>query len=283
MQSEIIPIKNVIPESKIIVFSPHFDDFLFMLGGYVTELKSSHLLESKSFHLNILFSRSNYLARTGDQNSDNSLDRLKLATGKRLMEDQKCNEALLGRFNYRYELSDENECMTRGKGFAKDAMEFPHGMYEDFNQEDEDIFERMKNRIRYWSSFTDTALIFPMAFREHIDHFIVREAALAVAKEKGDQAGAAFYFQEDKPYSGLATTVEMDRANKFISDNQLEVRTYEYNPQTLIEYAFGFYISQVEDIYKTGILDRSAFLQQSMNAERPCDRIYLLNKRIARK
>ena len=276
MKSGITPINELIPESNLVIFSPHFDDFLFMLGGYVNELQKSSLLATKNFHILLIFSRSNYLAGTGNNNFDNSLDRIKLATGKRLLEDVECNDALLGKFNYRYELLGENECFTRGKSFADSEMEFPHGMYADFDEQDQKIFERMKQRIRYWSLLKDTALIFPMAFKEHIDHFIVREAAIEVAKKSGAERNAAFYFQEDKPYGGIATAVEHERIASFIKENKLQPRTYTYDPEKVIDYAFKYYISQVEEVYKTGIRERAGFLQKSMHSDHPCDKIYLL-------
>src|SRR4051812_29780930 len=145
------PIKELIPELNIIVFSPHYDDFLFMLGGYVMELQKQALLKTKNFHILILFSRSNYLAGTGSNNFDTSLDRLKLPTGKRVVEDMECIDALVGKFNYLSELLDEPECFVRGKSYADSQMECPPGMYNDFNDQDCQIFKRMKNRIRYWS------------------------------------------------------------------------------------------------------------------------------------
>jgi len=36
-------------------------------------------------------------------------------------------------------------------------------------------------------------------------------------------------------------------------------------------------LSQVEDVYKTGIRNRGIFLQESANADGPCDRVYLYN------
>jgi hypothetical protein len=268
------PIKEVIPESNIIVFSPHYDDFLFMLGGYVMELQKQGLLETKNFHVLLIFSRSNYLAGTGNNNFDTSLDRLKLATGKRVLEDMECTDELVGAFNYRYELLGERECFLRGKSYANSEMEFPHGMYDDFNDLDREIFERMKARIRHWAQQHDTALIFPTAFKEHIDHFIVREAAIEVAKEDSSEHKAAFYFQEDKPYGGIATPEEKDRVASFVAKNNLQTKTYQYDPETMIDKAFTYYISQVEEVYKTGIRNRAAFLQQEIKSEVACDRIY---------
>lgn len=268
------PLSELIPESNIIVFSPHFDDFLFMFGGYINELQKQSLLETKNFHILLIFSRSNYLAGTGNNNFDNSLDRIKLATGKRLLEDTECINALLGKFNYKYELLGEDECFVRGKNFADSEMEFPHGMYEDFNEHDWQIFERMKQRILYCSQLKDTALIFPMAFKEHIDHFIVREAAITIAKDPAIEKNATFYFQEDKPYGGIATAEEHDRIANFIKENNLHPKTYICDPEKVIDLAFEHYVSQVEEVYKTGIRQRAKFLQDSMHSDFPCDRIY---------
>ena len=274
--SNLYSINDIIPEKNIVVFSPHFDDVLFMLGGYINELKKEKLLDTKIFHIIIIFSRSNYLAGTGKGNFDNSLDRIKFATGKRLLEDQDCNDELLGRFNYTYELLGEDECFTRGKSFADSEMEFPHGMFEDFNENDTAIFNRMKERITDWSDKEDTALIFPMAFKEHIDHFITREAAIAVAKETNRMRKAAFYFQEDKPYGGISDATELNRIRTFLKENTLEARTYACDPQQVIDLAFKHYISQVEEVYKTGIRERSRVLRDEMKTEKPCDRIYFL-------
>jgi hypothetical protein len=274
--NQLYSINKVIPENNIVIFSPHFDDVLFMLGGYINELKNERLLHTKTFHIIIIFSRSNYLAGTGNGNFDNSPDRIKLATGKRLLEDQDCNDELLGRFNYTYELLGENECFTRGKSFADSEMEFPHGMFADFDENDTAIFDRMKKRIAQWSLKVNTALVFPIAFKEHIDHFITREAAMAVARETGERRKASFYFQEDKPYGGISDETELERINAFINKNTLEARTYTCDPHKVIDLAFKHYISQVEEIYKTGIRERSRVLKDEMKTENPCDRIYFL-------
>ena len=278
MNNSLTPISELIPESNIIVFSPHFDDLLFMLGGYIVELKKASLLATKRFHIVLIFSRSNYLAGSGNDNFDNNLDRIKLATGKRLLEDMECTDELLGKFNYTYELLGEDECFVRGKNFADSEMEFPHGMYDDFDEQDTGILERMKQRIHRCSQLKDTALIFPTAFKEHIDHFIVREAAIEVAKESTNKTHATFYFQEDKPYGGIATTMEHERIKNFINENKLQPKTYACDPGKIIELAFKHYISQVEEVYKTGIKERANLLQTEMLADSPCDRIYVYKK-----
>jgi hypothetical protein len=270
---KITPIEDVIPESNILIFSPHFDDVLFMLGGYIIALKGAGLLHTKKFHIHILFSRSNYLARTGAGNADVSLERVKLATGKRLLEDQNCLDELFGPFNYRYELGGEKECFARGKVLLEGEMEFPHGMYEDFDDRDRKIFSRMQEKIKYWSTREDTALVFPVAFKEHIDHFIVREAAMLVARS-GKRA--TFYFQEDKPYGGIATAAEKDRIHDFVFRNELHAKAYHCDPELIIAYAFKHYVSQVEDVYKTGIRNRAVFLQNRLGSSHPVDQIYVL-------
>lgn len=274
---QIYSIQQVIPEKNIVVFSPHFDDVLFMLGEYILELKKADLLETKHFHFNLLFSRSNYQAGSVAANFDTSLERIKLATGNRIIEDQECNNELLGAFNYLYQIIGEDECSTTGKAMADSKMEFPHGMYDDFSQADTLIFERMKQRVRQWAKQDDTALIFPMAIKEHIDHFITREAGLEVAKELGNSAKATFYFQEDKPYGGIAIKEELVRIEDFINNNHLENSLYAYDPQAIIDLAFKHYISQIEEVYKTGILDRAAYLKRMMQSGYYLDRICVFN------
>jgi hypothetical protein len=267
------PLEEIIPETKIVVFAPHFDDFLLTIGGYVLELQKADLLHKKEFHIIILFSKSNYLARDEKGNLDISLDRIKLATGKRLLEDLNCIDEVLGEFNYEYQLINEKECIVREKSFADSEMEFPHGVFEDFDALDWQIFERMKKRIQKYAMEKDTAIILPLAIKEHIDHFITREAGVAVSRELGPSAGARFYFQEDKPYSGIASEEELKRIELFESMNNLESRYYKVDAERMIELTFKHYISQVEEIYKTGIRERTNYFKKLISADHPCDRV----------
>jgi hypothetical protein len=273
----ILPIAKVIPQKNIVLFAPHFDDFLLTAGGYFYELKKHGLLGNKRFHVIVLFSVNNYIAGSGQDNYDASPERLKLATGSALIEDTGCVNELLGEFNYRYELGMEKDCLLRGKLLTEGEMEFPHGMYEDFNEEDWKVFERMQARVRQWAAQEDTALIFPLAIREHMDHFITREAALSVARDLGLSARAQFYFQEDKPYAGMAGEQELERIDRFVRSNSLEERLYSYEPEKVIELAFKHYKSQVEEIYREAIRDRSRFLMENYKTDVPCDRIFVYN------
>ena len=116
-----------------------------------------------------------------------------------------------------------------------------------------------------------------MAIKEHIDHFIAREAGIVVAKELGEKAKANFYFQEDKPYGGIATDEELQRMEDFISENKLENRLYAYDPERVLELAFKHYISQVEPVYKTGVRVRANYWAKQTATNTPHDRISVLN------
>ena len=273
---EISDITKVIPEKHIIVFSPHFDDSVLGLGGYMLELKKKNMLDTKDFRILINFSRSNYIAGSGDGNRDTSLDRVKYATGKRVMEDMGCIDEILGYLNYTYQLIGEKECFTRGKAMADSEMEFPHGMYDDFDEEDKEIFERSKSRIRKMAFLEDTALVFPIGYMEHIDHFILREAAITVAGESGSKARSAFYFMEDKPYAGISDEDEIARIDDFIKNNGLAGLVYESNPEALIKLVYKHYLSQVEDVYEKGIRQRSDFLRNLYKLDEPCERLFRL-------
>lgn len=68
----ILPITEVIPETNLVAFVPHYDDFLLGLGGYVLELRAQNCLSTKNFHVVQVFSRSNYQNRS-EGNRDTSL------------------------------------------------------------------------------------------------------------------------------------------------------------------------------------------------------------------
>jgi len=276
---KISPIANIIPEKNILILSPHYDDVLFMMGGYILNLKKEGILDTKNFKVKLIFSRSSYQLGQGSANYDPSLERVQYATGIRLIEDQNCNDELFGKFNYSYELLGEKECSIRGKSLndSEGEMEFPHGMYEDFDEKDVDVFDRMKQRFEKYAMLPDTAIIVPMAIKEHIDHFIIREAAITVAKKLGASAKAKFYFQEDKPYGGIATETELERIEEFVNSNQLQSKWYSYDPEAIVDLAFKHFVSQVEEIYKIGVLNRAEFWKTQLDHTEGVDRICLFD------
>jgi hypothetical protein len=270
------PIQQVIPETRVVVFAPHYDDFLLGLGGYVLELKARDLFSTKRFHILLLFSRSNYQAGSGPANFDSSLDRIKLATGRRLLEDLECLDELLGPHLYRYELLGERESFVRGKAMADSEMEFPHGMYPDFTPEDSEIFTRLQALVRRWAGQEDTALVFPLAIKEHIDHFLAREAAITTARDLGSRAKARFYFAEDKPYAGIQTPEEAARIASWVEQNGLIPRLYPTHPAAVVDLAFKHYTSQVEEVYRQGVLERALALQDQYGFAVPAEQLFVL-------
>ena len=137
-------VQNVIPEKKIICVSPHYDDFLFFLGGYVFEMKSNNLLGTKGFTNISTFSRTNYQERDIEGNKDRSLKRVKYATGIRFVEDLECLDVLLGAHDYIYRVMGEKESQVRGKIFqeVEGKMEMAYGSYETMDKNDWEILDR---------------------------------------------------------------------------------------------------------------------------------------------
>ena len=58
-------LEELIPESNIVIFSPHYDDVLLGLGGYILGLNANGLRPSKTFYVQLIFSHSNYQVGSG--------------------------------------------------------------------------------------------------------------------------------------------------------------------------------------------------------------------------
>jgi len=220
----ITSIDQVIPEKNIIIFSTHYDDVFFMSGGYLDKMRAQDLLGSKNISIKLIYSKINYQARSGELNYDRSLARVQFATGVRYLEDVECLNELVRAHDYAYETYKEEEFLVRCKTLADFKFEFPHCMFTDFWEVDWGIYHRLVDKIALLAQQEDTALIFPLSIKEHLDHFILREAAAKVMKE--GKSKATFYFQEDKPYGGLADDEEWQRTEAFISNHKLENINY---------------------------------------------------------
>jgi len=267
-------VEDVIPETNIICVSPHYDDFLFFIGGYVLEMKSRGLLESKRFTNINAMSRTNYQERDTVGNKDQSLKRVQYATGIRLIEDLECLDALLGPHNYRYRIMGENESQVRGKAFneAEDEMEMAFGDYGTMDGADWEILGRMEVCIKELAQRQDTAIVLPLSMKGHIDHFIVREGG--VRAMTGAEPEAAFYFAEDRPYAGLMNAEESRINDDFISEYGLTDRAYNGHPEEILRLAYAHYPSQVDAIFDEGVMARNEQLKKLYNRDVDTDRIY---------
>jgi LmbE family N-acetylglucosaminyl deacetylase len=271
-------VKEVISESSIICVSPHYDDFLFFLGGYALELRRAGLLCTKRFTNISTFSRSNYQERDAEGNKDTSLSRVQYATGIRIIEDLQCLDALLGAHGYVYRILGENESQLRGKilNEGDDEMEMAFGSYDTMNNEDRKVLDRVTSVIRALALQDDTAIVLPLSMKGHIDHFIVREAGVAAMKE--NPGHARFYFAEDKPYAGLLNEQENKINNDFIEKYKLDDIGFPFNPDEIIRLAYEHYPSQVDAVYDKGVFARSEQLKAYYSMDCGCDRLYVCKK-----
>lgn len=267
-------IAEVIPEKSIICVSPHYDDFLFFLGGYALEMKKNKLLDMKNFTNINTFSRSNYQERDSEGNKDRSIKRVQFASGIRFIEDLRCLDELLGYNNYVYRAMGEEESQVRGKilNEGEGEMEMAFGSYEVMDDHDWQILSRMQRCIEELSQLEDTAIVLPLTMKGHIDHFIVREAGVKVMTEK--KSLATFYFAEDKPYAGILDDEENAINDKFIADYDLKPRAFNHHAEKVLEYSYTYYPSQVDDIYDVGILGRNEQLKAKYSKQTSVDQIF---------
>jgi hypothetical protein len=269
-------IQAVIPEKHIIILSPHYDDVPLTFGGYLMRMAGEGFLKKHRIRIVNIFSRSNYLARDDKGNSDTSVGRTQYATGIRLLEDLTCLDGILGFGNYSYEIKAERECVLRQKEWKPgEKFEFPQGNQSTFDEEDRQIFNRIKKYAQAWLVQSDTALLVPLGVKEHIDHVMVRDAVMEV-KEELNPIKAAIYFGEDQPYTGLASKEDWQVAEQFIQKNALHAVDYQIDAQQKADLIKRNYPTQVESSYLEGILNRADQLKESVHVACDLERIYQL-------
>lgn len=272
---KVTPILDVIPQRKIVILSPHYDDTLLMLGGYIHQLVANEAAK-KQWEIKLIYSRSNYQQGGGVANYDTSTARIQYATGIRQIEDVQCIEELLGRHQYSYQLLGEDEALVRGFKLPDVGMEFPHGTFEHFREQEWAIYRRMSDLISTYLQESDVALVFPLAIREHIDHFIIREAAIdAISKVKDIKA--SIYFQEDKPYAGLAQAEEWERTMQFVNTHKLTPNYFAFDFSHMITQFDKHYPSQTEPLYGEGIKARALDLQRIIGSNTALDCIWKMD------
>ena len=270
-------ISEIIPENNIIILAPHYDDVPLAFGGYLDALVDNQLVHSKNIRVINIFSRSNYQVRDEEGNADVSLKRIQYATGIRLLEDLNCLDELIGHDNYTYELKGERECMLRQKNWKQgEVFEFPQGNKKNFDEEDWEIYARIKKYAVQWINPEDTAVLLPLGVKEHVDHIILRDAVLDAKSELADEGKAIIYFGEDQPYTGLADKNDWEVAEVTLNAFSVERIDYSVDENRKADLVFEYYQTQVEESYREGILNRSAQLNQKYGIDKGVERVYRL-------
>jgi hypothetical protein len=272
-------IKEVIPEKNIIILSPHYDDVPLTFGGYLNGLTHNQLQGVKNIRIVHIFSRSNYQVRDDEGNRDHSMKRIQFATGIRLLEDLNCLDELIGKGHYSYEIKAERECAIRQKKWKPgEAFEFPQGDRNDFDDEDWQIFNRIKNYSQEWLQLQETALLLPIGMKEHIDHIILREAVMESVYELIHHVAATIYFGEDQPYTGLADEEDWAKTRVFLNTHPAERIDYPIDEIKKADQVMNYYPSQVEESYREGIINRSIQLKEEHKSKTGIERMYRLKR-----
>jgi LmbE family N-acetylglucosaminyl deacetylase len=257
---------QVIADRELVFLSPHFDDVPLIWYGLLAQVRSAR----PAIRIVNVFSRSVYQARDEVGNREVTTRRLQYATGVRLIEDLDCLDELIGRGGYRYELLAEDECITRRKPLKPgEAFEFPAGSPADFDAEDVRILARLTTFCRGLLA-TRAVVLLPAAVKEHIDHVILREAALAARRSLGAAMNARLVLGEDQPYMGLATAAEVRGLEATLAELPHAVVDVPVDAQAKCAAIFRHYVSQVEESYRTGVVTRAAQLHGH-------ERLYLLD------
>lgn len=270
-------ISEVIPENNIIILSPHYDDVPLTFGGYLDALVVNQLIHGKNIRIINIFSRSNYQVRDEEGNADVSLKRIQYATGIRLLEDLNCLDEMIGHDNYTYEIKAERECMLRQKNWkVGEVFEFPQGNKLNYNEEDWEIYARIKKYAVQWIIPKDTAVLLPLGIKEHVDHVILRDAVVDARSELADNGNAIIYFGEDQPYTGLADNNDWEKAEASLNALSVERIDYSIDENRKANLVWEYYQTQVEESYREGILNRSAQLNHEYRINTGVERVYRL-------
>ena len=76
-----------------------------------------------------------------------------------------------------------------------------------------------------------------------------------------------------------AKLAEAARIEQFIQENDLQPRLYRASPDAIVALAFKHYTSQVEEVYRKGVMQRAAELQALYGLDVPADRLFAFEPR----
>ena len=67
----------------------------------------------------------------------------------------------------------------------------------------------------------------------------------------------------------------LSRIEEFVSRHRLQARIYRCDPARIVELAFKHYPSQVEEVYRKGVMERAEQLRVMYGTDEPCDRMFI--------
>ncbi|MFH1589084.1 MAG: hypothetical protein ABIB43_00765 [archaeon] len=269
----------------ITCISPHYDELPLCIGGSALALQDK--LEIKNVNV---FSKSQYVSPEYESklqeqlfeegNSDIfSKERIQFVSPLRRTEDDNCLESL--GVNSRIYL-EKNEAPLRGYGLGdgKEGITFPTAPENWWkNPEEEILLNNLKIEFKEYMSEKNNVFI-PIGIKYHIDHVLVRRAAISAANELNNSGklNANLFFYEDQPYAGLSAIKSNDwiDANRIIANCASTDIVIDLQKKISL---IDFYTSQLEDGYSMGIENRAIEIgNMDLSGKiQPIERIYKLN------
>ena len=219
---------QIFDQTPKIILSPHYDDFIFSLGGLAWHW-SNH---SKPPTTNlVLFSQSGY---ANDQNQFLSAS-VAAVSQLRLKEEQR---ALGELHNVKLILGHQLDAPLRG---YRDVTRPRH-----FKLLSERALHRKLTDLIISVFRLNGQIFIPLAIGSHIDHLLVRDVAMKLIKSAEFNQKKSFYFYEDLPYAGSRELADKKNATEFIKNNHLRPIEFEIS---LIEKLrlINFYPSQLNE------------------------------------
>lgn len=183
--------------------SPHYDDFIFSLGGLAWRW-SNHI--KPPITNVVLFSQSGY----ANNQNQYSLSEVTAVSQLRLKEEQR---ALSELNNIKLILGHQSDAPLRGYQNVTRPGYFKLLGEKALRQKLVDLFV---------SVFRLNGQVFiPLAIGNHVDHLLARDVALKLVKSTKFNQQPAVYFYEDLPYAGSAKLIGRTNADRFIRANRL--------------------------------------------------------------
>lgn len=254
--------KELLSTKKKIVISPHYDDLILSLGGLVSKWSKINCQIEEW----IVFSNSNYLVNDNKGNKDISKERIKVVSSIRLKEELRATKNIK---NIKLKLCHQDEALIRNHNEKEHKRGFPHGFDE---KKDKKVLENLRKLLLPLFS-KDVQIFVPLAIQEHIDHFIIRKAAISILNSNKK---AQVFFYEDLPYVAYTSKGEWKHIKTFIIQHKLLPIIVPIDLNFKLK-LLDYYNSQTDKYYYEGVSKRAKEIQKEQDKKLPCEKIYLLS------